>query len=208
MKGLIHFVLIAGIGIHSACNLDKEKHPNIVYILADDMGFGDVSCLNQDSKISTSNLDMLAGEGITFMDAHSGSAVCIPTRIGILTGRYCWRSYLKNSVLWPWDGPLIEPDRFTVGDFLKQHGYTTACIGKWHLGWEWPTLDGALLEDQVPLRGNGTRQSGIPWQKKLIFLQRSGMVPFLEVLTTISAMMFPTFLPIVLLKTTGPLGFR
>ncbi|MCK4749095.1 MAG: arylsulfatase, partial [Bacteroidales bacterium] len=106
---------------------------------------------NPDSKISTPNLDLLAQEGITFTDAHSGSAVCTPTRYGILTGRYCWRSPLKSEVLWPWDSPLIEPDQLTVGDFLKQQGYTTACIGKWYLGWEWPTFDGSLINDEIPI---------------------------------------------------------
>lgn len=80
---------------------------------------------------------------MTFTDAHSGAAVCTPTRYGILTGRYSWRTELKNGVLWPWDEPLINSDRLTVGDFFKQHGYTTACIGKWHLGWEWPEADSA-----------------------------------------------------------------
>ncbi len=149
---LIVLIFTAGLAIFSACNQSEEQHPNIVYILADDLGYGDLSGLNPDSRISTPNLDMLAAQGITFTDAHSGSAVCTPTRYGILTGRYCWRSSLKSSVLWPWDGPLIETDRLTVGDFLKQHGYTTACIGKWHLGWEWPTNDGSLLADQL-LRG-------------------------------------------------------
>ncbi|MEN8228682.1 MAG: arylsulfatase [Bacteroidota bacterium] len=150
LQALIIFVFTAGLAILSACNQPEEEHPNIVFILADDLGYGDLSGLNPDSRISTPNLDMLAGQGITFTDAHSGSAVCTPTRYGILTGRYCWRSRLKSSVLWAWDGPLIEPDRLTVGDFLKQHGYTTACIGKWHLGWEWPTYDGSLLADQLP----------------------------------------------------------
>ena len=148
---LIIVSLLLGLWAISGCTSDEEKYPNIVYILADDMGFGDVSGLNPDAKISTPNLDRLAQEGITFTDAHSGSAVCTPTRYGILTGRYCWRTPLKNSVLWPWDGPLIEPDRPTIGDFLKQHGYTTACIGKWHLGWEWSTLDGSGMNDDIPL---------------------------------------------------------
>ena len=148
-KYLIIFSLLLGIWINSGCNKNTEKYPNIVYILADDMGYGDVSFLNPDSKISTPNLDRLAQDGITFTDAHSGSAVCTPTRYGILTGRYCWRTPLKSSVLWPWDGPLIEPDRMTVGDFLKQYGYTTACIGKWHLGWEWSTLDGSGMNEEI-----------------------------------------------------------
>jgi len=148
---LIVVSILLGIWVISVCVQDAEKYPNIVYILADDMGYGDVSCLNPDSKISTPNLDRLAKDGISFTDAHSGSAVCTPTRYGILTGRYCWRSALKSSVLWPWDGPLIEPDRLTVGSFLKQHGYTTACIGKWHLGWEWSTLDGSGMNEDIPL---------------------------------------------------------
>jgi len=119
-----------------------EQPPNIVYILADDMGYGDLACQNPESKIPTPHLDKLASEGIRFTDAHSPSAVCTPTRYGILTGRYCWRSRLKKSVLWPWDRPLIEAERLTVGKLLKDHGYHTACIGKWHLGWDWPTTDG------------------------------------------------------------------
>ncbi|MCB1091889.1 MAG: sulfatase-like hydrolase/transferase, partial [Verrucomicrobiae bacterium] len=89
-------------------------HPNIVYILADDLGFGDVSCNNPDSKIPTPNVDRLATEGMRFTDAHTPSAVCTPTRYGILTGRYCWRTRLKYRVLDGFDPPLIEPDRVTV----------------------------------------------------------------------------------------------
>jgi arylsulfatase A-like enzyme len=129
----------------------KQEHPNIIFILADDLGYGDVGCLNPESKISTPNLDMLASKGITFTDAHSGASVCSPTRYGVLTGRYCWRSRLKSSVLWPWDEPLIESDRLTIGDYLKQHGYTTACVGKWHLGWDWPTNDGSRMNALIPI---------------------------------------------------------
>jgi len=126
-----------------------DDPPNIVYILADDMGYGDVACLNPDSKIPTPHLDRLAREGMRFTDAHSPSAVCTPTRYSLLTGRYCWRSVLKKSVLWPWDGPLIEPGRLTAGALLKAHGYATACIGKWHLGWDWPTSDGSRINDEL-----------------------------------------------------------
>jgi len=121
---------------------EKRTLPNIVYILADDMGYGDLACQNPDSKIPTPNLDRLVSEGIRFTDAHSPSAVCSPTRYGILTGRYCWRTRLKKSVLWPWEKPLIDAKRLTVGKLMKAHGYDTACIGKWHLGWDWPTTDG------------------------------------------------------------------
>src|SRR5262249_25966486 len=116
--------------------------PNIVYILADDLGYGDVGCYNPKSKIPTPNLDRLAGEGIRFSDAHAPDAVCTPSRYGIITGRYCFRSSMKHGVLGPWGDSLIAEGRLTVPAMLKEHGYTTACIGKWHLGWHWPTTDG------------------------------------------------------------------
>jgi arylsulfatase A-like enzyme len=134
---------------HSAAsqNQKSSRLPNIVYILADDMGCGDVAYLNKDGKIPTPNMDRLAGSGMVFTDAHSGSAVCTPTRYGILTGRYCWRSRLKSGVLGGYSPALIESDRMTVASLLKQHGYTTACIGKWHLG-----LTGQETDYSKPLR--------------------------------------------------------
>ncbi len=114
------------------------NRPNIVYILVDDMGYGDVSCLNEKSKIQTACLDRLAQEGMVFTDAHSSSAVCTPSRYSILTGRYNWRSWLKQFVTFGYDKPLIEPDRMTVASMLREQGYTTGCVGKWHLGWNWP----------------------------------------------------------------------
>lgn len=122
---------------------DAGKKPNIVYILADDLGYGDISSLNPDSKINTPNVDRLAACGMRFTDAHSGSAVCTPTRYGILTGRYSFRSRLKKGVLGGYSEPLIGNDRMTVASFLKQHGYNSACIGKWHLGFNWPLKDNA-----------------------------------------------------------------
>ena len=126
----------------------KRRNPNIIYILADDLGYGDLSCLNVESKIPTPNIDNLASEGLTFTDAHSGSAVCSPTRYGILTGRYAWRSHLQKGVLRTWDEPLIAQNRLTVPSFLKSKGYQTACIGKWHLGWDWPTINNIPLENK------------------------------------------------------------
>ena len=111
--------------------------PNVIYILADDMGYGDVSCLNSDSKIRTTNLDRMAAEGMAFTDAHASSAVCTPSRYSILTGRYNWRSVLKRGVNFGYDGPIVEPGRMTVASYLRGHGYRTACMGKWHLGWDW-----------------------------------------------------------------------
>src|SRR5262249_17747087 len=122
----------------------SPPRPNIVVILADDLGYGDLGCYNHASKIPTPHLDRLAAEGVRFTDAHTPSSVCSPTRYALLTGRYAWRSALKTGVLAPWDWPLIERDRLTVAMLLRQQGYRTACIGKWHLGWQWPTRDGQL----------------------------------------------------------------
>ena len=117
-------------------NNNIPAQPNIVFILADDMGYGDLGCYNPDSKIPTPNMDRLASRGMRFTDAHSPSAVCSPTRYGVLTGRYAWRSRLKNGVLWGYSASLIEEGRMTVASVLKQHGYATGCVGKWHLGFQ------------------------------------------------------------------------
>ena len=121
--------------------------PNIVFILADDQGFGDVSALNPDSKIRTPNIDRIASEGMIFEDGHSSSSVCTPTRYSILTGRYHWRTQLQKGVLGGFSRPLISPGRLTVAALLQQNGYRTACIGKWHLGLDWPLKDGGVADD-------------------------------------------------------------
>lgn len=124
--------------------------PNIVVILADDMGYGDAGCYNPDSRIPTRHLDAMAANGMRFTNAHTTSAVCTPSRYGLLTGRYCWRSRLTSGIVWQWDSPLIEPDRATVADLAKRAGYKTACIGKWHLGWDWQDADGRSIGDDLP----------------------------------------------------------
>jgi arylsulfatase A len=108
--------------------------PNIVYVLADDLGWGDLRCYNSRSAIPTPNADALASQGMRFTDMHSGSAVCTPTRYGIMTGRYCWRTSLTKGVLWGYSPNLIEKGRLTVPALLKKSGYYTAGVGKWHLG--------------------------------------------------------------------------
>lgn len=119
------------------------QKPNIIYILADDMGYGDLSCLNENSHIHTPNFDALAKGGMKFTDAHSSSAVCTPSRYSILTGRYNWRSSLKEGVLGGYSSSLIEKGRLTAASMLKKYGYSTACIGKWHLGMDWKIEDSA-----------------------------------------------------------------
>jgi arylsulfatase A-like enzyme len=140
---------------------DPARQPNIVYILADDMGYGDVACYNPATKIPTPHLDRLAASGVRFIDAHAPTSVCTPTRYAILTGRYCWRSRLKHGVLGPWGETLIEKDRLTVASLLKEHGYRTACIGKWHLGWQWSTRDGR------PPRSGPNRLSNVDFDRPI-----------------------------------------
>jgi arylsulfatase A-like enzyme len=118
-------------------NPEKEKYPNIILILADDMGFGDANCYNAASKIPTPNIDQLAKEGIRFTDAHTNSSVCTPTRYGIVTGQYSWRSSLKKGVTWSYDSLIIPKNTKTIASVLKNKGYQTAAIGKWHLGLGW-----------------------------------------------------------------------
>jgi len=142
-KGMKHwslyFLAVVLAGMSSA---HAALKPNIVFILADDLGYGDVGVFNPSSKIPTPQLDRLAAQGIRFTDAHAPDAVCSPSRYGFLTGRYAFRSRLKSGVLPPWGRPLIEAGRLTLPELLRQNGYATAAFGKWHLGWDWPTRDG------------------------------------------------------------------
>lgn len=127
----------------SACGAEpvRQASPNIIYILADDMGYGDIAALNDSCRIPTPALDKMVASGMTFTDAHSNSAVSTPTRYGTLTGRYAFRSRLKSGVLVGHEPALIETGRETVASFLKANGYHTACIGKWHLGLDWARKD-------------------------------------------------------------------
>jgi arylsulfatase A-like enzyme len=130
------------------------ERPNIVVILADDLGYGDVQCYNpQRGKIATPHIDALAATGMRFTDAHSSSGVCSPSRYTLLTGRYHWRTRLQSGIVGYLEDPLIAADRMTVAGFVRQHGYHTACIGKWHLGWRWdvPREERALF---APGRNN------------------------------------------------------
>ena len=108
------------------------------------MGIDSIAALNNESGIPTPHLDTLLSQGMHFTDAHSGSSVCSPTRYGVLTGRYSWRSRLKKGIVSQWERPLIEEDRLTLPKMLKKEGYHTACIGKWHLGWNWPKKGGGF----------------------------------------------------------------
>ena len=127
---ILYISSLLSVLLHAA----SHKHPNVIFVLADDLGIGDVSPTNPDCKIKTPHLQKMADEGITFMDAHSSSAVCTPTRYGVLTGRYNWRSRLARGVLSGTSEHLIPAKRATVGHSLQKAGYHTQMIGKWHLG--------------------------------------------------------------------------
>lgn len=133
--------------------------PNIVLILADDLGYGDPGCYNPDSRIPTPRIDALATRGMRFTDAHSPSAVCTPTRYGILTGRYGWRTWLKQGVVGGYTPPLIEPDRPTIASVLRAAGYRTGFFGKWHLGLGWKRANGF-----VGTAGNASEHFRGSWQ--------------------------------------------
>ena len=125
--------------------------PNVLIILADDLGYGDVQCYNPErGKIPTPHIDRLAAQGMRFTDAHTSSGVCSPSRYTLLTGRYHWRTRLQNGIVGYLERPLIAPDRLTVASLLKQHGYRTGIVGKWHLGWDWN-----VAPEQKPLFGGG-----------------------------------------------------
>ena len=131
---LLALCVLTGLFSLPALGETEPSTPNIIVILADDMGYGDVSCYNPEGKIPTPHMDRLAAEGLRFTDAHSGSAVCSPSRYGLLTGRYAWRTRLKRGVLGGYGPPLIEKGQPTLASILRAQGYLTACIGKWHIG--------------------------------------------------------------------------
>ncbi len=172
MKSCFHpaVVILSGLVLLGGTPLAARAGtlPNLVFILADDLGYGDPRCYNPDSKIPTPHLDRLATEGLRFTDLHTPSAVCTPTRYGLLTGRYAWRSRLKSGVLWGWSPPLIEPGRLTLPALLRERGYVTAGFGKWHLGLGWATRepvnfgDGPKPAADVTLVDYGRPLSGGP----------------------------------------------
>lgn len=149
MKHLLLFVLLSS-------SLLAAK-PNFVIILADDLGYGDMHANNPErGKIPTPHMDQLAAEGMRLTDGHSSSGCCSPSRYTLLTGRYHWRTTLQSGIVGVWGKPLIAPDRLTIGRLAQQHGYHTACIGKWHLGRDWP-----ITAEQKPFfSGFGGRPGG------------------------------------------------
>ncbi|TLX76427.1 arylsulfatase [Labilibacter sediminis] len=140
MNRILFIACLFYIGVANV--LSQNNLPNIVYVLVDDMGIGDISAYNPDSKIQTPHIDQLAQQGIMFNDAHTAASICTPTRYGLMTGRYCWRTPLKERVVTGYDGCLIPKERETVASLLKRNGYNTALIGKWHIGLDWTPKQG------------------------------------------------------------------
>jgi arylsulfatase A len=134
--------------------------PNVIVILADDMGIDSVSAFNETMGLETPAIDRLSSEGMSFTDAHSTSAVCSPTRYSVLTGRYNWRSRLKKGIVGKWNRPLIEDERLTLPEIFHERGYETACIGKWHLGWHWPKQGGGTSEELAEIDFTGAVKGG------------------------------------------------
>ena len=159
--------LIAAVLLFAGSCLGADQ-PNIIFILADDWGLGDVNAYGGDRcKVETPQMDRLAREGMKFTDAHSSSSVCTPTRYGVLTGRYNWRSKLKQGVLFGYSPALIEADRETVPSFLKKNGYQTAMFGKWHLGMGFPTTDGKPANSTAKKPDELASKCNVDWKGRI-----------------------------------------
>ncbi|MDD4871611.1 MAG: sulfatase-like hydrolase/transferase, partial [Kiritimatiellae bacterium] len=143
--------------------------PNIVIILADDLGYGDVHCFDpQHAKVPTPHIDALAKRGMMFTDAHACAALCSPSRYGLMTGRHSWRTLMRQHVVGTYGTPLITAKRLTLPRMLQKNDYHTACIGKWHLGWNWPLRQKDGTVQRAPASGFIKQRSGEPVFEKPI----------------------------------------
>ncbi|MCB1231134.1 MAG: sulfatase-like hydrolase/transferase, partial [Verrucomicrobiae bacterium] len=162
---LLFFAITLSVGNLQAARKAENRHPNILILYADDLGFGDLRCYHAESKIPTPNLDRLAAEGMRFTDGHSSSGICTPSRYALLTGRHHWRDF--HGIVNAFGESVFKPERLTMPEMLREKGYRTAAIGKWHLGWDWAAIRKA---DAKPI-GEGKRQSWGPeafdWSKQI-----------------------------------------
>ncbi|WP_339884895.1 arylsulfatase [Polaribacter vadi] len=182
MKIILKLIMLISVFLVSSCSVSKTEHqtkPNIVIIYTDDQGYGDVSALNPEAKFSTPNMDRLVNEGLTFTDGHSSDAVCTPSRYSLLTGRYSWRTSLKKGVLGA-DGPcLIEKDRMTIASMLRDNGYKTAMVGKWHLQMEFEGEKGEGRDWSKPFT-DGPIEKGFDYFFGIPASMNYGILTFLE----------------------------
>ncbi len=143
----------------------RKPLPNIVLLYADDMGYGDLGIQNPDSKIPTPHLDRLAREGTRFTDAHSSSGICTPSRYALLEGRYHWRKF--HGIVNAFDQPVLDEEKQTLAELLKAKGYRTACIGKWHLGWDWNAIKRAGAKPEGEAKKKAFAPEAFDWSKPI-----------------------------------------
>ncbi|NND33077.1 MAG: arylsulfatase [Saprospiraceae bacterium] len=138
LRAILTLPIVAFFFLCGCSQKNRNQRPNIIVLYADDMGYGDLGIQNPDSKIPTPNLDQLAQEGMLFSDAHSSSGICTPSRYALLTGRHHWRDF--HDIVGPMGPSVFTADQYTMPEMLRNNGYNTACIGKWHLGWDWESI--------------------------------------------------------------------
>lgn len=141
----------------------ETRRPNVVILYADDMGWGDLGVQNPESKIPTPNLDRLAAAGTRFTDAHSSSGICTPSRYALLEGRYHWRKF--HNIVNSFEPAILDDERTTIAELLKSQGYKTACIGKWHLGWNWDAIKRTGVP--APAKGQGYAADAFDWSQPI-----------------------------------------
>jgi arylsulfatase A len=162
MKSLLVFLAAATLLTTALRGTDASRRPNIVILYADDMGYGDLAIQNPDAKIATPHLDRLAREGTRFTDAHSSSGICSPSRYALLTGRFHWRKF--HAIVNSFEPSVFDAAELTLPEMLKQQGYRTACIGKWHLGWNWEAIK---KPGAAPKQGVGYAPDAFDWSKRI-----------------------------------------
>jgi arylsulfatase A-like enzyme len=203
---LLTTLLLAPLAALEAAAAPRQK-PNLIIIYADDLGYGDVQCYNPErGKIPTPHIDKLAAQGMRFTDGHSSSGVCSPSRYTLLTGRYHWRTKLQSGIVGVFGEPLIAPDRMTLAALAKKHGYRTSCIGKWHLGWDWP-----IPPDQRALFDVGAKKSPpateahqAAWRQ--VFSQRIGGGPTARGFDEYFGVDIPNWPPFCLMENDRTVG--
>ncbi len=149
----------------AVAQVNNDAHPNIVILYADDLGYGDVGGFNPASKIPTPNFDRLAAQGRRFTDAHSSSGICTPSRYALLTGRYHWRKF--HEIVNSYDPSVFGHDELTIATMLKSRGYATACVGKWHLGWDWDALRKDGVEPRLQGRTKVYGADDLDWSRPI-----------------------------------------
>lgn len=162
MLPLVFFALGFGFPLRAAT---ESKHPNILILYADDLGFGDLQCYHPGSKIPTPNLDELAATGMRFTDGHSSSGICTPSRYALLTGRHHWRDF--HGIVNAFGGSVFAPERLTFPEMLKEKGYATAAIGKWHLGWDWESIRKPEATQEGEGRDKGWGPDAFHWERAI-----------------------------------------